>query len=188
MRIVTALAILVCTIPAVAQSPQAAESVFQAAVRNIPDMLQGVQHSFPNSNFAIADRAVGGAKKRFLEFADKTFAPPIAEELIQSYDENGTVARSIAAGNVSGIPILAVERFSSGGTTYDWARLNVAYPNVRSVVRVSFPAVDRQGTYAVVRYEVISSAGPEWTVFEKFEKQANGSWKAEAGSADSLRE
>jgi len=188
MRIVTALVVFVCAIPAVAQSSQASENVFQAALRNIPDMLQGVQHSFPNSNFAIADRATGGAKKRLHEFADKFFGPPVAEELIQSYEENSAVTRSIAAGNVSGIPILAVERFSSGDTTYDWERLNVTYPNVRSVVRVSFPAVDRQSTYAVVRYDVISSAGPEWTVFEKFEKQANGSWKAEAGSAGSLRE
>lgn len=187
MRIVTALAIFVCAIPAVAQSPQASESVFQAALRNIPDMLQGVQHSFPNSNFAIADRATGGAKKRLREFADKFFSPSIAEELIQSYDENSAVPRSIAAGNDFGIPVLAVERFSSGGTTYDWGRLNVSYPNVHSVVRVSFPAVDRQSTYAVVRYEVISSSGPEWTVFEKFEKQANGSWKAAIASADSLR-
>ena len=194
--IVLALAIA-CASSLVAQERSAAAVVFAAALDNVGQELQGappvnLQHlrdtlDLPTDVIVVAQRTIGGAPIGYRAFVDKYFGSAIAEELLQSYGESGPAPRTIDQATAGRFAVLPLDQFETGGFDYDWQRLNEKYPQVRYVVRLSWPAVDRPGTYAVVRYELIGRDRPStlnppqqpWqhASFVKFEKQKDGSWK-----------
>ena len=178
MKIVAALVVLVGVVPAVAQSPQPQGDIREVAIAHVPEILEAMHHEIPTGSFAIADRPAAGAEKTFGEFAEKFFGAPISEELIRSDGDDYAAFASWPSIRVSSIPVLPLAEFSSGGMSYQWDRMNEKYPVVQRVVRVSSPALDRLGSFAVVRYEIIGPAGPDWAGLQKFERQSNGSWKA----------
>jgi hypothetical protein len=175
--------------------------VFAAALDNVRQELQGapplnLQHprdgiDLPADAIVVAQRTIGGAPVGYRTFVDKYFGRVIAEDLLRSYGESGPAPRTIEQASAGSFAILPVEQFQSGTNDYDWQRLNLKYPHVRHVLRLSWPAVDSLGTYAVVRYELIGRDRPstwkggnlpwEHASFVKFEKQTDGSWKRTIG-------
>jgi hypothetical protein len=188
MKIIVALVVLIGALPVVAQSPQPRADIREAAIANVPTILGGMHHKIPNGGFAIADRPAPRAETTFGEFTEKYFGVVIAEELIRSYAANDAPSASWPSIRVSSIPVLPLGEFSSGGTSYDWDRLKAKYPALQRVVRVSSPAVDRLGTFAVVRYEIIGPEGPDWAGLQKFERKSNGSWKAGVAEIGTIRD
>lgn len=147
---------------------------------------QGVHfRELPADAIVVAQRTIGGAPTGYRAFVKRWFGSVIAEDLSQSYGDVGPVPKAIDQETVGGFAVLPVEQFEQGPFSYDWQRLNQEYPGVRWIVRLSWPAIDRLGTYAVVRYELIgrdrppSATGPwQWASFVKFEKESDQSWKA----------
>ena len=170
--------------------------MFAAALDTIRQDLEvappvSLQHkrdttALPSDAIVVARRTIGGAPAAYRAFLDKWFGLVIAEELLQSYGDNGPAARTIDQEVAGGYSVLPLEAFETERFSYDWQRLNQEYPGVRHVLRLSWPAVDRLGTYAVVRYELLGrdrpatlQSGKPWqrASFVKFEKQHDGSWK-----------
>jgi hypothetical protein len=189
-----------CVSSLVAQERPVADVVFAAALDNVWQELAGappinLQHlrdgrDLPADAIVVARRTIGGAPIGYRAFVDKYFGSVIAEELLQSYGDNGPAPRTIDQAFAGHFAILPVDRFETGPFEYDWQRLNQEYPQARYVVRLSWPAVDHLGTYAVVRYELIGRDRPStlrspwpWqhASFVKFEKQRDGSWKRGIG-------
>ena len=189
--------LIACASSLVAQERPAAEVVFDAALDGVLQELRGapplnMQHlqdgpRLPADAIAVARRTIGGAPDGYHGFVDKYFGLVIAEELLQSYGDSGPAPRMIDRVTAGRFAVLPLEQFETGPFDYDWQRLNAAYPEVRHVVRVSWPALDRLGTFAVVRYELIGRDRPctmnpahgpwQHASFVKFEKQRDGSWK-----------
>ena len=191
--------------PLVAQENPDAEAVFAAALDTIRQNLQGappvnLHHkrdstALPKDAIVVARRTIGGAPAAYRKFLDKWFGLVIAEELLQSYGDNGPASRMIDQEFADGYSVLPLESFEIENGRYDWVRLNEKYPGVRHVLRLSWPAVDRLGTYAVVRYELIGRDRPvtlksnrpwQHASFVKFEKQPDGSWERTIASIGSL--
>jgi len=183
------------------QHPDA--DVFAAALDNVRQQLRGappldLQHPRGKraNAIAVAGRTIGGAPAGYRAFVDKWFGSVIAEELLQSYGNAGPAPRTIDQATAGIFPILPLEQFEAGAFWYDWQRLNQKYPEVRFIVRLSWPAIDRLGTYAVVRYELIGRDRPatlkppqrpfQWGSFVKFEKQPDGSWKPGIAAVGSI--
>jgi hypothetical protein len=177
-----------------AQERSAEGVVFAAALNNVWHELRGapplnLQHlrdgrDLPTDAIVVARRTIGGAPIGYRAFVDKYFGSVIAEELQESYGDNGPAPRTIDGPTAGGFAVLPLEEFESGAFGYDWKRLNQKYPQVRHVLRLSWPAVDRLGTYGVVRYELLGRDRPstwEHGSFVKFEKQTDGSWKRTIG-------
>ncbi|MHB0972537.1 MAG: hypothetical protein ACYC7A_22690 [Thermoanaerobaculia bacterium] len=170
-------------------SPLAAQFPDTAADRAVDAALQIVGNDFhavnthkgiwklPSNAIAVARRTIGGAPEAYRSFADDNFGSVIAAELLDSYGVSGPAARFIERTTVRDFRVLPLEEFEAGAHEYNWQRLNEKYPDVRYVIRVSWPVVDRPGTYAIVRYELIGQDGPEYASMAKFEKQNNGEWK-----------
>jgi hypothetical protein len=181
----------------VAQERPAEEVVFAAALDGVRQELQSAPPvnllhrrdllDLPADAIVVAQRTIGGAPVGYRLFVDKFFGTVIAEELLQSYGEHGPAPRAIDQSKAGPFAIVRLEQFEEGPYGYDWQRLNQEYPQVRYVVRLSWPAVDSIGTYAAVRYELIGRDRPStlkppqqpWhhASFVKFEKQTDGSWK-----------
>ena len=167
-----------------AQAPESAETIFETALDQVREELDSVylpqigDAKIPADAIAVAERTIGGAPLGFREFTTRHFGSVIAEDLLDSYGAGGPAARRIESETADGFAVLPLEEFSAGPHSYDWRRLGEKYPRVRYVVRLSWPAVDKLGTYAVVRYEIIGPKGREWAGFAKFEKQTDGTWKA----------
>lgn len=191
-----AIAVVACASSLAAQEQPAEETVFAAALKEVVQELRAapplnLQHrrdrvDLPPGAIVVARRTIGGAPSGYRSFVDNFFGVVIAEDLAQSYGDSGPAPRAIEQKRAGLFPVLPLEEFEVGPFGYDWQRLNQKYPEVRHVVRVSWPAVDRIGTYAVVRYELIGrdrpadypSARPwQHASFVKFEKQNDGSWK-----------
>jgi len=144
----------------------------------------------------VAQRTIGGAPAGYRAFVERSFGSVIAEELLQSYGDAGPASTAIERKTAGGFLVLPLEQFEEGPFGYDWQRLNQKYPEVRWVARVSWPAIDRLGTYAVVRYELIGRDRPskwkapeqpwQWGSFVKFEKQPDGSWKRGLGAVGNI--
>ena len=174
----------------VAQERPAEEAAFAAALDGVRQELQAAPpvnpRDLPKGAIVVAQRTIGGAPAGCRRFVDKFFGTVIAEEMLQSYGENGPAPRTIDQSTAGPFAIVRVEQFENGPYDYDWRRLNQEYPQVRYVMRLSWPVVDSIGTYAVVRYELIGRDRPStansqqpWqhASFVKFEKQPDGSWK-----------
>jgi len=200
IRGIVLVIVVACASSAVAQERSTADVVFDAALDNVRQELRGapplnLQHQrdgrdLPTDAIVVARRTIGGAPIGFRAFVDKYFGSVIAEDLLQSYGDSGPAPRAIDQATAAGFEVLALEQFQTGAFEYDWQRLNQKYPQVRHIVRLSYPALDRLGTYAVVRYEVIGRDRPSklkspwpWQhgSFVKFEKQPDGSWKRTIG-------
>ena len=97
----------------------------------------------PADAIEVAQRTIGGAPAAYRVFVERSFAPVIAEELLQSYGDAGPASAAIDRKTAGGFLVLPVEQFEEGPFGYDWQRLNQKYPGVRWVVRVSRPAIDR---------------------------------------------
>jgi hypothetical protein len=180
----------------IAQENSAEEAVFAAALNGVLQDLEGapplMQHPSRDA-IVVARRTIGGAPAGFHTFIDRYFGTVTAEELSHSYGESGPESRTIDQKNAGRFEILPLEKFESGPFDYDWQRLNEAYPNVRFVVRLSWPAIDRLGTNGVVRYELIGRDRPakvtgpwQHASFAKFEKQPDGSWKHTISTVGSI--
>jgi hypothetical protein len=193
--IVVVLAIA-CALSLEAQGQPAADVVFAAALQDVQQELRGappvnLQHrrdgvALPAGAIVVARRTIGGAANGYRDFVSTWFGSVIAEDLLESYGDTGPAPRRIDQATAGRFAVLPLEEFEVGPFEYDWQRLKQKYPEVRHVVRLSWPAVDRLGTYAVVRYELIGRDRPStypshrpWqhASFVKFEKQADGSWK-----------
>jgi hypothetical protein len=197
MRITAFLLAVLCTLPLMAQQASPDDAVLVAALSHLRQQLHGappvdLDHREdlaqlpPAEALAVARQTIGGAPIGLHTFLEKNFGLVIAEELSKAYGQSGPAARMIEQKNADGFRVLPVEEYEESPRSYDWARLNQKYPELRYVVRVSWPAVDRLGTYAVVRYELIGRNRPatvtsknpwQWGSFVKFEKQNDGSWE-----------
>ena len=194
---------LVVSLPAPASSVE--EAVFAAALDSVRQHLQGapptsVEHprdslDLPVDAIVVARRTIGGAPADYRMVVQKRFGSVIAEELVESYGANGPAPRNIEQEQASGYAVLPLETFEVGRAAYDWESLNEKYPQARHVVRLSWPAVDRTGTYAIVRYELLGrdKPGPQpsrfpWqhAAFMTFEKQFDGSWEMTGGTIGAL--
>lgn len=169
--------------PLAAQFPDAAaDRAFDAALQVVGDDLHAVNthkeiSKLPSNVIAVARRTIGGAPSSYRSFAADNFGSVIAGELLDSYGPSGPAARFIERTTVKEFCVLPLEEFESGAHEYDWQRLNETYPDVRYVIRISWPVIDRLGTYAIFRYELIGPNGPEYASMAKFEKQNDGAWK-----------
>lgn len=197
IRTAATVVAIMCASSVAAQAASTEEVVFAEALHHVRQHLvsapplsfgqKGPTRESSISAIAVARRTLGGAPPRFRSFANANFGVAIAEELVESYGDSGPAARDIQQASTGTYTILPLEEFEVGPPLhYDWQRLNQRYPEVRHVVRISWPVVDRTGTLAVVGYELIgrdrpASAGTtrRWqhTSFVEFEKQPNGSWK-----------
>jgi len=207
---VVALAVFTLCVPSLLAQQQPDADAFAAALANVRQELTGSppfpcyahahgwtcipdpqdpQHMSELDPHAIvvAQRTIGGAPAAYRAFVDKWFGTAIAEELLQSYGKDGPESRAIEQEIAAGFAVLPLEQFEEG-PSYNWQRLNQKYPNVRYIVRLSWPAMDRIGTYAVVRYELIgrnrpptSTAPSQWAIFRQFEMDETQSWKAGIG-------
>ena len=181
MKMLRWFVVLAAVMPLSAQSEDRNQKLVAAALRQVPTellggMIDSATHGVPERNVAISDRMVPGeAPEGFRNFAEFSFGPVIAEELIWAYSENGP-SRELLWREVCGIRILPLEQFSSDGSGYDWDRLRAVYPEVRVIVRLSLPALDEPQVYGVVRYEVFSPEGRAWAALQRFERQPDGSW------------
>ena len=168
-----------CAFTAFGQQRADEDAVFRTALSHIPMVLRTVTTSAgatPNT-VVVSQQTIAGAPVGYRSFVDRQFGSVIAEELLEAYGavEAGSVIDMERAG---GLAVLALDDFALGPRDYDWQRLKAKHPGVRSIVRVSRPAMDRLGTYAVVRYELIDDGrGHEWASFVKFERQNDGSWE-----------
>jgi len=188
-----------------AQEHSAADAAFIAALRNVrqelrgapPFSLQNVRdgRDLPTNAIVVARRTIDGAPQGFRKFVETYFGVVIAKDLLQAYGDNGPTPGDIDQSAAGGFSVLPLDDFEAGPFTYDWQRLNLRYPEVRYVVRMSRPVVDSLGTYAVVRYELLGRDRPEtlrspwpWqhASFVKFEKQPDGSWKRTIGTIGAL--
>lgn len=198
MRALRAIAILIfCgTSSLFAQEAPASDVVFAAALDGVLQELRGAPPvnlkyredivTLPAGAIVVARRTIGGAPSGLRTFVDKTFGKVIAEELIASYGPSGPPRRDIEQEKANRYPVLPLEEFESGDFDYDWARLNQKFPDARYVVRVSYPALDKLETFAIVRYELIGRDRPStvksdvpWqhATFASFARQNDGSWK-----------
>jgi len=196
---------IACAASVVAQEPSAADAAFDAAFSNIRQELRGAPplslqnlrdgRDLPSDAIVVARRTIGGAPDGLRDFVEKYVGSAIAEDLLQAYGDNGPTPRIIDQSTTGGFSVLPLEEFEAGAFAYDWQRLNQRYPGVRYVVRMSRPAVDRLGTYAVVRYELLGRDRPQtsrspwpWqhASFVMFEKQPDGSWKRTIGRTGAL--
>lgn len=200
-----------CAFSIAAQEPSPADGAFDAALDNIqkgidrhvyvtvpPVSLQHPRDSFdlPANALVVARQTIGGAPMGFRSFVNYWFGSVIAEEMSQAYGNAGPAPRMIERLKVGSLAVVPLGEFEAGAFEYDWARLNEKYPEVRYVVRLSWPVLDRLGTYAVVRYELLgrdrpSTLAPDsgpWQAasFVKFEKQTNGSWKLVSATIGSI--
>ena len=197
------LSTLVSTSPLAAGQRPVEEVVFARALEEVKQELHNapplnLAHKrdmidLPQDAIVVARRTIGGAPDSYRIFVDKHFAKVIAEELLLSYGESGPPTREFEAKTAAGFQVLPLEEFEAGATGYDWRRLNEKYPNVRHVVRLSWPALDKLGTYAVVRYELIGRDRPpshkgtwQHASFTKFEKRENGTWNRTVSIIGSL--
>ena len=169
------LSIVVAASPVVARASAVDDAVFEAALRQIPQLLHAA-HPTPTQGVAVAEQTIGGAPLGFRSFTEDFFGSVIAEELLASYSRSELP--KIDRQTAGGFAVLPLEEFQIGAEEYDWERLRQAYPHVRWVVRVSPPALDRLGSYAVVRYEVLGPHGRHYASFVKFERQNDASWSA----------
>lgn len=187
---------IACTPFLFAEDRPAADAAFDAALSDIRQELRGapplsLQHlrdgrDLPPDAIAVARRTIGGAPAAFRDFVGANWGSVIAEDLVQAYGDTGPAPAIMDQSASSGFAVLPLEDFEDGPNAYDWKRLNEKYPAVRYVVRISRPVVDKVGTYAVVRYELLGRDRPQsWTApwpwqhasFVMFEKQPDGSWK-----------
>src|SRR5947208_800973 len=162
--------LIACGSSLVAQERPAADVVFAAALDSVLQELRGappvnLQHprdgrDLPTDAIVVARRTIGGAPIGCRAFVEKYFGSVIAEDLLQSYGDSGPAPRTIDQATANRFAVLRLEQFETGAFDYDWKRLNQKYPQVRYVVRLSWPAIDCLGTYAVVRYELISRDRP----------------------------
>lgn len=188
---------IVCASAVTAQERSTEEVVFAAALQDVAQELRGAPPvnlryksdglTLPPDAIVVARRTIGGASMGFRSFAGEFFASVIAEDLVNSYGHAGPATQTIEQTTAGPFAVLSLEEFEvDGPLRYDWRRLNHKYPNVRHVVRLSWPVVDRIGTYAVVRYELIGRDRPAsvrssqpWqrASFVQFQKQVDTSWK-----------
>ena len=192
MRIQASLLSLVLASSLLAQAPEPAETVFDAALDQVREELNFMALSqlgegkFPANAIAVDERTIGGAPQGFGEFTSAFFGSVIADELLDSYGAHGPAVRRITRATADGFAVLPLDEFSSGPHSYDWHRLSAKHSGVRYVVRLSWPAIDKLGTCAVVRYEIIGAKGRDRAVFLKFEKQSDGTWKAGIGQVGNI--
>ena len=184
-----------------AQASSVEEAVFAAALDSVRQHLQGAPPhpgdtiDVPVCAIVVARRTIGGAPADYRMVVQERFGSVIAEELVESYGPNGPAPRNIDREQAAGYAVLPLETFEAGSAAYDWDRLNEKYPEARWVVRLSWPAVDRPGTYAIVRYELLGRDKPEYqpshipwqnASFMTFEKQNDGSWEMTGGWTGNL--
>jgi hypothetical protein len=169
------LLIVIVASPLAGQESAIEDAVFEAALRQIPQLLHAL-HPAPGDGVAVARQTIGGAPLGFRSFTEDFFGSVIAEELLASYSRSELP--KIERQTAGGFPVLPLDEIQLGAEEYDWERLRQAYPDLRWIVRVSPPAVDRLGSYGVVRYELLGRHGRHYASFVKFERQDDGSWSA----------
>lgn len=171
---------------------KSAQHDLQAAVFDLPNHLLGGDgvacvseetKGLEAANIVISDASVIGSDDALEQFVQEKHGRAIAEELLQSYRKNGERSERIGANGPHPIRFLRLDPFIKADLTYDWEKLNLEYPDVKAIVTMSKPAVDRLGTIAVVRYEVTTRNGFAWGAVQQFEKQSDGSWPYQTGLA-----
>lgn len=182
MRYVTLLLLgTLTTSPVLAEQPRTA---LEAAVNFVTTVVAGTRAAETDGlvlgDFVIADEPVACEQVYLAEWLEKWHSQPIVEELADSYRRNGVQPSRIHT-DISPVPIVALHQFVKGDDQYDWSRLRSAHPEIRGVVRMSLPALDSQGVYAVAHYEVVTPKGKAFANFHKFEKQGDGTWKTTWG-------
>lgn len=190
MKIAVAMIVAFAALPAPAQEKTELAVLLDLAVDTVPQEIAGIGHpdleGLRHANFAIAATTIRGAEEHFADFASDLHGRVIAEELISSYTERGRTVERIESSGVGNIRVLPLDEFESGTHDYDWAALVEQFPDVKAIVRISRPAVDRLGTYAIVRYEFLTPNGRAWASFLEFVKQGNRSWKHTRGRIGDL--
>jgi hypothetical protein len=167
----------------------ASKTALEAAVRFVPAVLNGTMapetHGLDVHDFVIAEEPVACDQEFLAEWLQTWHGDAIADELVSSYRLQGAQPSAVPS-HLGNVPVLALRRFEIGDDGYDWPALRAAFPTVRGVVRISLPAEDSLGVYAVAHYEVITAKGAAFANFQRFEKQSNGMWRPTSGVTGSL--
>ena len=162
------LAIILC-----ASSVRAQDPVFDEALRALPRHLRTLPDYIGMHRYAVAGTTVTGEDESFGNAAARFHDDAVAVELIAAYRKLSSIR--IEATDVGGAPVLALDEFATGPMTYDWKRLREKHPDVKTIVRLSAPAI--AGEYALIRVDVIGPKGPVWANFIELQRQADGSWQ-----------
>lgn len=182
------LLVTLAACPLLAGSPD--QTLLGAALDYVPTVVTGTI-SAETSGFALKDYAIdnetaGGDAGYLRWWLPQWHGNAIADELNAAYFENGKHSARLKSDESREVPVLALDEFRGGAGSYDWKRLRAAHPDVRAVVVMSLPAMESQGSYAVVHYDVLTEEGRAFSNFEVFEREGNGTWRYTHGVSGDL--
>jgi hypothetical protein len=137
-------------------------------------------------DFAMADTTVGGDEEYLRYWIRQELSDVIANELVSSYARESTQSTHLETHASASVRLLPLEKYRIEGTSYDWVRLKADYPGVRGIVTMSSPALDSQGAYAIVHYQVITASGLQFANFHLFARDGSTSWRNTIGVTGAL--
>lgn len=174
------LALVVVAAPAQGVDPLE-QVITQVAIDFVPTHLRGTNYpdtfGLEPDAYAIAATTIGGEEAIAKQHIESLYSSVIASEMLSSYEAKAKGPIQLGSEFESKIPILNLEAFRREPLGYDWKALQQAHPDVKVVVRLSRPGVDSLGTFAVVRYEVLTPRGRRWASFTEFAKTPTDVWK-----------
>lgn len=193
MRIVNALPWLLLAWPVLADPPKI-QALHQTTVSFAQHLVggAGVAVGSPETNelipenVLVSDATIAGDDAVLEQFLRENHSRTIAEEMIESYRRSRGRLQRLTATETGHAKIVRLDQFVGPPQDYKWEELGRAYPQVRVIVRMSEPAVDSMGTFAVVRYEVVTRRGFAWGVLQEFERQPDGAWLPKMGLAGNI--
>lgn len=162
---------LLSTFPAGAMAAETDEIL--AAVLKQAAVSARAQKAWPT---IISAKTSGGAEQAAREWALAGRGRVIAGELSDSYISVNQQRSALPQKLAARVRAVDVDQYRSG-SSFDWAAIERDYEGTRSIVVLSLPGVDRLGTYALVRADVIKREGGATTSFYDLEKRADGKWR-----------
>lgn len=133
-------------------------------------------------NVVLTDLAIGGDEEFLGTWLADQVSPAVAEEVLSSYAASSRLSTRIEVGGSTAFRLMKLDDYRLAGNHYDWRRLQHDHPDVHAVMSMSVPGLDSQGAYAVVRYEVATPAGVQFTDFHIFERDGAYSWRQRIGA------
>lgn len=174
-RFVVALLAVTLAVPAVAADDVPAR-IFATVLKEAEGTLRSHGH-WP----AVVSNATDGGTNRFVaDWLHKRRGQVIAEELSADFNARNEASALLPASPNVNIPVVDLTEYAAGGS-YDWEKLERAYPGIKAIVRWSNAGIDRLGSNAVIRMDVIprnaSAQNPAVSQFFDLERQRDSSWK-----------
>lgn len=170
MTRISAMALMLCALASTLGAADVTDAdILNLVLRDIPRVT--VIRSMEPAILSNVTR--GGAEDFAGEWIRKRRGEVIGGEIASAYVEQGRTAEPVAAS--ANFQVADVRPFEHG-ENYDWEKLNLQFPGVKSVIVVSKPVFDRLGSFAFVRVDMIGR-GHDFTQFYDLERQLDGSWK-----------